>query len=239
MRHSAQIDARRGARLARADQPPLARALGVVASMLRRMHRPIEGIDGELVDLFMELIDRETQADPHWWYNLGALSGVHIGLYARRDTSRALLMAAFRERIGDLLVAELSEPFLIKHLKGDLDDWFATRGDTSVWDSKVDDMRQHMQNVIDDPEVRARWRDTLARNNREWADKSDEEMIADARRTLENSVTTRKATAEDATQRWAEADEWKALSEELLPTEIFEHWTHLSIQRGLDEERRR
>jgi hypothetical protein len=47
------------------------------------MHRPIQGIDGELVDLFMELLDRETQADPHWWYDLGALSGVHIGLYAR------------------------------------------------------------------------------------------------------------------------------------------------------------
>ena len=49
----------------------------------------------------------------------------------------------------------------------------------------------------------------------------------------------RKATPEDATQRWAEADELKPLSEELLPAEIFEHWTHLSIQRGLDEERRR
>lgn len=202
------------------------------------MHRPIQGVDGELVDLFMELIDRETNADRHWWYNLGALSGVHIGVYARRDTSRELLMGAFRERIGDLLGEGLSESFLIKHLKGDLDDWFGTRGDTSVWDDRVDGMRQHMQNVIDDPEVRARWRDAMARRNPEWARKTDEEMIADARRTLEHSVTTRKATAEDAAQRWAEVEEWKTLSEELLPAEVYDHWTQLSIQRELEEERR-
>lgn len=205
----------------------------------RGMHRPIQGIDGELVDLFMELIDRETNADSYWWYNLGALSGVHIGLYPRRDTSRELLMRAFREQIGKLLLEGLSEPFLIRHLMGDLDDWFDGRGDTSAWDDRVDGMRQHMQKVIDDPEVRARWRDVMARRNPEWASKTDDEMIADARRTLEHSVTTRKTTAEDAAQRWAEVQEWKTLSEQLLPTGIYDHWTQLSIQRGLDEEQRR
>lgn len=131
------------------------------------MHRPIQGVDGELVDLFMELVDRETSADPLWWFNLGALAGTNIGLYVRADTPRALMMGAFRERVGDLLSAGLSEPFLIKHLTGDLDEWFAHRGDTGAWDSRVDEMREHLQKVIDDPEVRARWRDALMRTNPE------------------------------------------------------------------------
>ena len=181
------------------------------------------------MELFVQLLDREAQSDSHWWYNLGAMSGVHVGLYVRRDTSRELLMGAFRERIANLLTQGLSEPFLIRHLWNDLDDWVRGRADTSRWDAHADRIKATMQDVIDDPSARARWREQMARQSPEWANKSDDELVADARRTIADSPITRRTTAEDAAQKWAELAEWEELSSDLLPPEIYDHWTRLNI----------
>jgi hypothetical protein len=204
-----------------------------------RSHRPISGAPGELVDLFIELLDRETELDPHWWYNYGSLTLLRFtaGFFTKsmdRDTAIGALREVLEQAVNQ---GQVAEDFLIRSLKHDLDDFVRGKEDPAIYNAHTARMREVMEDVIQDPIARARWRRSMAGVDPKYASKTDEELIADARRTLENSVTTRPLSADEVAGRWAESNEWWQLSEHLLPDSIFEHWSRLNTQRAINESR--
>lgn len=203
-------------------------------------HRPIVGLPGELVDLFMALVDRESQLEPHWWHTYGSFTLLNFTAgFFPPDMSRADAMTGLREVLEYAINrGQVSEDFLVKALKRELDDYVHGKQDPAQYNARVDKMRETMQNVIDDPIARDRWRRAMASSNPEWATKSDAEVIGDARKALENSVTTRHLSPDDVAARWAEAGEWWDVAGELLPDHIFEHWAYLKNKRDIDDARK-
>lgn len=202
-------------------------------------HPPITGAPGELVNLFMELLDRETELDQHWWYNYGSLTLLRFSAgFFTKSMDRATAMGALREVLEHAVdKGQITEDFLIRSLKHDLDGFVRGKEDPAVYNAHTARMREVMEDVIRDPVARARWRRSMAGVNPKYANMTDEDLIADTRRTLEKGVTTRPLSADEVAGRWAESNEWWQLSERLLPDSIFEHWSHLNTQRAIEEDR--
>jgi hypothetical protein len=202
-------------------------------------HPPITGEPGELVELFMQLVDRETELDAHWWYNYGSLTLLNFTAgFFPRDMDRTTAMGALREVLDEAVAhGRVAENFLIKALKRELDDFVRGKEDPANYNARVDRMRNTMQDVIDDPHARARWRRAMASVDVAYATKTDEELIADARKTLTNSVTTKHLSPDDVAGRWADAEQWWMIADQLLPETIFERWAHLNSQREIDQQR--
>jgi hypothetical protein len=194
-------------------------------------HRRIYGTDGELIDLFMTLINRSPGDYAQWWYDYGALVGVRIGVALPPDVSRAEAMGALRTAMERIVAAGLEEAFLVRALKTDLDASLDSMGDTGGYDAKIEELRQHLQRVIEDPVVRASWRRSRAEREPEWLTKSDEDVIADARAGYD-SFGRKMTTADGAAERWAAVTAWRAAASELLPDAIYDHWSHLNINQA-------
>jgi hypothetical protein len=168
-------------------------------------HRPINGAPGELVDLFIELLDRETELDAHWWYNYGSLTLLRFtaGFFPQgmeRDDAMGGLREVLEQAVSQ---GQVAEDFLIRSLKHDLDDFVRGKEDPSIYNAHATRMREVMEDVIQDPVARERWRRSMAGVDSKYASKTDEELVADARRTLEKSVTTRPLSADEVAGRWA------------------------------------
>jgi hypothetical protein len=203
-------------------------------------HPPISGASGELVNLFMELLDRETEFDPHWWYNYGSLTLLRFTAgFFTESMDRATAMGALREVLEQAIdQGQVTEDFLVRSLKHDLDEFVRGKEDPAIYNAHTSRMRKTMQDVIVDPGARARWRRSMAGVDPKYASKTDEELIADARRTLAKSPVTRPLSADEVAGRWAEGTEWWRLSDQLLPESVFEHWSRLNTQRAIEESRR-
>ncbi len=196
-------------------------------------HPPITGEAGELVDLFMDLIDREPEREPHWWYNYGQMVLFRFSRgFFTESMDRATAMDALREVLKEAITdGGITENFLIRSLKRDLEDWVRDRTDTSIFNKKADQARADMERIVGDPLERDRWRQSLANVNPKYATWTDEQLIEDAERMIESSPITCHVSADDAANRWADAEEWQRLGEALLPDVVFEHWQHLNIKR--------
>lgn len=67
----------------------------------------------------------------------------------------------------------ITENFLIRSLKGDLDDWVRDRTDASIFNKKADQVRADMERIVADPLKRDRWRESLANVNPKYASWTD------------------------------------------------------------------
>ncbi|GAA2074517.1 hypothetical protein GCM10009725_03870 [Aeromicrobium tamlense] len=196
---------------------------------------------GELVELFIQFLDRETELEPHWWHTYGSFTLLNFTAgFFPEHMARGDAMGALRE-VLEVAINDggVAEDFLIRALKRDLDDFVRGKEDPSAYNRTTDRTRETMRDVIENPVARANWRKAMAQVNPTYASKTDEELIADARNTIENSVTTRHLDADAVAQRWSEADEWWELSAQLLPDSLFEHWGRLRTKRAIDEDRQR
>lgn len=189
--------------------------------------------------LFIQLLDRETDLDPHWWFNYGSLTLLNFTAgFFTPDLDRSMAMGALREVLEKAISrGQVSEDFLISSLKRELDEFVRGKEDPSVYNGLTDRMRNAMEEVIADLGARERWRQALTKVDPKYANKTDDELIADAHDALENSVTTRHLVADEAASRWADATEWWELSARLLPDEIFKHWGRLNTLRQVEESR--
>ena len=198
-------------------------------------HPPIAGADGELIDLFMRLIDRSPVEHPSWWSDFGLMAGMRVNAVLPPEAGRPALMGVLRESLERIVDAGAEEDFLIRALMTDLDEYVERIGDTGGYNSHIDEMRHHLQRVIDDPAVRAEWRRVREQQDPTWAGRSDEDLVAEAREGYE-SFGNKYATADDAVSRWSLRDAWRTASSELLPAAIYEHWGHLNLQRAVREQ---
>lgn len=198
-------------------------------------HPPITGTHGELVDLFIRVLDRTSATGNEWWADYGLMAFRNFTLLPGRDASRTDILEGLTLILHSVISAGLDESFLIHALVVDLDEIVASREDTSGTDSKVDEMRAHLQRVVEDPTTRGQWRQVLGRRNPELLDKTDDEIIQEAKGAYER-FGRHYVSAEDASQRWAEGREWRETRRLLLPDVIFEHWHGLNIQRELEVE---
>lgn len=197
-------------------------------------HSYVTGAPGELVDLFLKLIDRSPDRNPYWWYDYGQMVlGNFTAGFIPEGMDSDSAMSAVREVLESAIDAGIREDFLIKALRHHLDAFVRNRQDPAVFNRHADEMRRRMEDVIECPTALVRWREARAKVNPDYARKTDEEVIADARRTLESSVTTRHVSADDAVERWADAEEWWTISSDLLPDVVFEHWSRLNIRRDV------
>lgn len=196
-------------------------------------HPRITGEAGELVDLFMRLIDRESETDPHWWFNYGQMVLFRFSRgFIGEEMQRTEAMAAVREVLMDAITTGgIRENFLISALKADLDSFVRNREDPAQFNERADLMRARMQEVIEDPESRARWQSAMAKVDPKYAAWTEDQLIEDAKRALEDSMLTRHVSADDALTRWSGGAEWWSRSNELLPDTAFEHWERLNIRR--------
>jgi hypothetical protein len=195
---------------------------------------PITGADGELVERLVALLDRAPDDYPAWWSDYGLMVGIRVGValpvaYDHQAVPRSVLAESIRQQLMHL-IEEVDEAFLVRALRRDLDDFAQGSADTKAWDDRAAEFRAFQQQVIDDPEIRAEWRDRMTMQRPEYAGMSDDEMIADARRTLERSPMAQPVDADEAGRRWAASQAWLAASESLLGEKIIEHWKHLWIK---------
>ncbi|MCW2854204.1 MAG: hypothetical protein JWM84_3868 [Nocardioides sp.] len=201
-------------------------------------HPPITGSHGELVDLFIELLDRTSATGNEWWGDYGMMAFRHFTSLPSLDASREEVLEGLTAILHSVISAGLDESFLIHALVVDIDEIVASREDTSGTDSRIDEMRAHLQRVVEVPEIREQWRQILGRRDPGKLEKTDEEMIEDAKEAYER-FGRRYVSAEDASQRWAEGREWREARTALLPDVLFEHWRGLSIQRAIDADNAR
>lgn len=201
-------------------------------------HPAIRGAHGELVDLFIRLLDRTSATGNEWWADYGLMTFLNFTLLPAHDASREDILEGLTLMLHRVISAGLDESFLIHALVVDLDELVASREDTSGTDGKVDEMRAHLQRVVEDPATREQWRQILGRRNPAELEKTEEEMIQDAKGAYER-FGRHYVSAEDASQRWAEGREWRETRTSLLPDAIFDHWRRLNIQRELDAEEAR
>lgn len=196
-------------------------------------HPPITGEAGELVDLFMDLIDREPERDPHWWHTYGQMVLFRFSRgFFTQSMDRATAMGALREILMEAITdGGIMENFLIRSLKRDLDDWVRDRTDNldlqqegrSGTSRHGEDCRGHagarpVAGVIGKRESEVRDVDRRATHRGRGAHDR-------------NSPITRHVSADDAANRWADAEEWQGLGEAVLPDVVFDHWQHLNIKR--------
>lgn len=196
----------------------------------------ISGADGELVELFMGLIDRSPAEHPNWWYDFGVTAGLRVDAVLRPEDGRPALMRLLRTSLVRIVEAGAAEDFLIHALMSDLDEYAAHIGDTGAYDANIDDMRNHLLQVISDPVVRAQWRQIREQQDPSWIGRSDEDFIAEARDGYE-SFGRKFATADDAANRWSLRDAWLSESAALLPEGIYRRWSHRSTQRAIRAQR--
>lgn len=194
---------------------------------------PITGEDGELVERLVSLLDRAPEDNPSWWSDYGLMVGIRICValpaqYDAQTVPREVLAAAIREQLLHL-VDEVDEAFLVRAVRRDLDEFADRRGDTKAYDQEVQKFRDFQQQVIDDPEVRAEWRDRLTMQRAEYAGMTDDEMIEDAKRTLERSPMAQPVVADEAARRWADSQAWLTASRQAVGDDVIEHWKHLWI----------
>jgi hypothetical protein len=200
-------------------------------------HPPITGADGELVDLFIELLDRKSDVSgTEWWDDHALMAFRNFTLLPPRGASRELVIGGLREMIERILGAGLNEAFLVRALITDLDAVMAGREDTSRTDRAIDDMREHLQRVIEDSATRDEWRQIMARQDPKYLTMTDEQMISDSQGSYDR-FATRYVSADEAAERWTDATEWRELRHSLLTDVIFEHWNGLNIQRGIEGQR--
>lgn len=192
----------------------------------------ISGADGELIDLFLGLIDRSPAEHPNWWYDFGVTAGLRVDAVLRPEDGRPALMRLLRNSLVRIVEAGAAEDFLIHALMSDLDEYAARIGDTGAYDAKIDDMRNHLLQVISDPVVRAQWRRIREQQDPSWIGRSDEDFIAEARAGYE-SFGRKYATVDDAANRWSLRDAWRSESAAVLPAGIYGHWSHRNTQRAI------
>jgi len=199
-------------------------------------HPLIFGEPGELIELLVQLIDREPVEYPAWWFDYGAIVGIQVDVGFTPDVRRRLAMQALRASLERIVDAGLDEAFLVRSLMADLEDFVNRLGNTAGYDTHIDQLRSSLLEVIEDADARARWRQAMAIRKSEWLTRSDDEVIEAARAGYE-SFATKYATADDAASRWAHASAWREAASELLPPEIYDHWSHLSLMRALRQQR--
>lgn len=198
-------------------------------------HLPITGEDGELIDLFIALVDQAPAAYPDWWYDLGVTAGLCVSAVLRPEAGRDALMDLLRGSLRRIVLAGAEEAFLIRSLVRDVDEYVDRVGDTAAYDAGIDRMRAHLVRIIDDPEELARWRRIREAQDPNWVGRSDEELIADAREGYER-FGGRYATPDEAVTRWSLREEWRRQAAGLLSPTLYEHWTALNAQRAMHDQ---
>ena len=193
----------------------------------------VSGEDGELVDRFLAIFDQEPPNHPRWAFTFAILAAGRIGFGhgIGPDVPRDQFIRALRERMTDVVETGVAEDFLVKSLHRDLDEWVRERQNLEKYDSDAMDFREVLQQLLDDPEFRIEWR----RDHPNPIDpaSSDDEFVANVERYLDDSVLARPATAEDATERWSELQEWERLTAEHLSNETIKRWTFKRLLRHL------
>lgn len=197
-------------------------------------HEPIVGFDGELIELFMGLVDRSPADEPSWWYDFGIIAGLRVNVVLRPEAGRSALMEHLRSALTRIVEAGLTEDFLIRSLMTDLDAYADRISDTGSYDARIDEMRDHLRRVIDDPVVRGQWRLVREQQDPTWLGKSDEAFIEEAREAYER-FGNKYATVDDAASRWTLCDTWRAAAEAALPSGIYDQWSHRNNERALRE----
>ena len=196
--------------------------------------KPIVGADGELIELFIGLIDRSPAEEPSWWYDFGISTGFRVNALLPPEAGRRALIELLRTSLRRIVDAGLSEEFLIRSLMTDLDEYSERIGDTGSYDSRIDDMRDHLQRVISDPAVRAQWRRIREQQDPTWIGRSDEAFIADAQEAYER-FGYKYATVDDASSRWTLREAWRVASTAALPSSVYEQWSRRRNTRELRE----
>jgi hypothetical protein len=195
---------------------------------------PITGAPEELIDRLMTLLDRSPAEEPHWWSDYGFMVMVPIGASSAgipdRDQpgDRDRFIADLRRQLVRLCDVGIDEGFLVTSVIRYLDEWADGRGDVARHNERMTRMRERLQHVIDDPVALASFRRTMAHtpSGERTAAMSDEELIADIRRSLETGPF-RVADLDEALSRWSAADGWREARGELLPDSAIERWESL------------
>lgn len=171
----------------------------------------ITGEDGELIDRLVVLSDRSTTTNPRWWHTATFFAGLPVHAFVTPNMARETALEHLRNRLQSVVAAGVDEDFLVGHVASEVDSYYWRRADPLNW-------HVHGLNIA---RRRARQRRETGRPlSRESASEAQELQGATGRWPYPIS-------ADDASQRWAEAEEWARARGAVLPRVALRHWRML------------
>ncbi len=101
---------------------------------------PISGKRGELVDRFIQLLNRESDGNPGWWNDFGSRTLLNFSSSNARYSDRSDAMKFLRNAIEHAISEGVAEDLLIQGLKRELDEVVRHRADAEAWRRASDDL---------------------------------------------------------------------------------------------------
>ena len=199
----------------------------------------VTGSDGELVELFLELIEDLSEDDwidvaaytadaiggePARYYpapagripSAGSLAAKHFedGNTMTRNRYNALL----RERLTELVRAGLREDFLIKAVLDAVSETLRTLIDASTANKSRSEMRLKLQKHLDHPEI---FREFMERDDPTVTSLSDEEI----RERIQNLIgKLGPVQLDEEASHLGLLDRWETTREALIPAGVIDQW---------------
>ena len=184
----------------------------------------VRGDAGELID---RLIECCTSHDEPWAFNNLALLSAQIGL---RPPGRPWQQDRYSEQVRQHLTKigtlGLREHLLVGALRDALGRFWKVRADVEAADRQADNFREVIEHAQDNPvDYLGRFGDSV------------EEVAQWAAETLTKpNPLIRAVSADDAAQRWADAERWAEATQRLLSDEVLERWVDLLLRQRLRED---
>ncbi len=200
---------------------------------------------GELIERMEGLLLNGPAGDPDWAYNISIYCSLWIGgsdvvaHHPRPATDYAPGTAGYElsqrydlvsaeeyvrmigRRMAELVERGLSEPFIVRALRNELSRTIERLTDVGTASTSRQQIVEDLGNLKSSPERLQRYRETLARLDPAEADISDEELIRALSRFQRRLDPP---DIDEASNKWAMVEHWRARSERLLSDELIEEW---------------
>jgi hypothetical protein len=190
----------------------------------------VRGEPEELLDRFVKLVGSPGREDEYRWLSMSHLVFVAIRIPPTWDdlipesADQVSILRRIRHRILDLF-DQIDEFFLIIGLLAYLDEWMERRADIARVDMRAEALRRVIDAIKKDPEQLAAVRHELEKQDQSIAGMSHEEFLHYYHGRLQENAPAERTTAESATQRWSELEEWRRDKTNLFSDEFLEVWS--------------
>lgn len=201
---------------------------------------PFSNTHFELVDRLLWIVDQEPPGVEDWWLNhsvvlIAMLGGSLLEIapddgrpvlagtvgaeirQGRKGVGRDGFLIAARARICEVIETGVMEPFLVRALR---DACGEVIPDIDHADERRAEARQKIQDVIDSPELRERFRSRLSEEDQ---DLSAKQLIARLETMMESSMVE-PVDADEAARGWAMRNAWQELVDAALPDRVIDAW---------------
>lgn len=211
----------------------------------------IAGLTGELVTAFIDLVGAGPPVDPERWCVAGGWVAAAIGgvpariqplrwdppppgslledaLAAGQAAGRDEWLEMLRDRLTELTLEGLAEPFLIQGLTGYVTSQYQHQADHAVLSDNRLRAASLYRQIAESPPLLAEFRAEQDRGRPDRHALSDEDYVDRLRRFADQ--TPEPETPDDAVTRWTVNDAWRTDVDAIFPPGVFDHWWLLHVR---------